>query len=152
MTARSPLRSEAAASAMPTARCAASVQSYRALMPAHLSTHLLSACLTADRPSGAGPGHPPRHPSPPQPSPRHATGLRAREPGRDEAVPPGQVLVVARVPPAPFLGEDPVDGRALRRAMLHRNQPAGPQQPPRGVLDDPDGGQPVLAAPERTGG
>src|SRR5438132_1273523 len=33
----------------------------------------------------------------------------------------------------------------------HRHQPAGPEQPPCGLLDDPDGVQPVLAAPERAG-
>src|SRR6185437_10473482 len=126
ITARSPLRSEAVASARPVTRSAASVQSYRALMPAHLST-----CC--------------------QWSPCHAVSLGTGEPGGDETVPPGQVFVVAGVPPALLLRECPVDRRALRRAVLHRHQPAGPQQPPRALLDDPDGVQPVLAAPQRAG-
>src|SRR6516225_3923046 len=138
---------------MPVARCAASVQSYRSLMPAHLSTHL-SASLAGARPHGRagigtrvlGAGTPLRplrdlrgfRPgacgriappgsmrSGPLQCRRHYVALpcRAVEPGRDETVPPGQVLVVAGIPPAPFLGEDPVDRRALRCAMLDRDQP-----------------------------
>src|SRR5262249_58774371 len=93
-------------------------------------------------------GRPPRGPRPPaRPRPYSHTVrscqpifpsfrvivLRRRvgtgEPGGDETVPPGQVLVVARVPPAPFLREDPVDRRALRLTLLHRAQAARPQQP-----------------------
>jgi len=54
--------------------------------------------------------------------------------------------MIPGVPPATFLGEDPVDGGALRRPVLDRDQPTRAQQPPRRLLDDPDRVQPVAAA------
>src|SRR6266568_2195247 len=75
--------------------------------------------------------------------------LLGQSPGRgDETVTPGQVLVVARVPPAGLLGEHPVHRRPLRCAVLDGDQTARAQQPPGRAFHGPDGVEPVRSAPQ----
>src|SRR5215469_11081201 len=77
--------------------------------------------------------------------------LPTRPAGGDEPVPAGQVFVVAGIGPAAFLGEDPVDRRALRRAVFHCDQAVRAEQPGGHLLDDPDRVQAVAAPPQRPG-
>src|SRR5215472_4703609 len=77
--------------------------------------------------------------------------LPARPARGHEAVPACQVFVVAGIGPAAFLGEDPVDRRALRRAVFHGHQAVRAEQPGGHLLDDPDRVQAVAAAPQRPG-
>src|SRR6266568_1769783 len=126
-TMSSPRCTAATASAIPAARSDASAQSYRRLMAAHPATDPGSAGI------------------------RPMTRPRSFPHRRDEPVQAGQVLVVAGLPPAPLLGEGPVDRAALLRAMLDGHQAPGTQQPARGRLDCPDRVQPVGTAPQRAG-
>src|SRR5215472_1285494 len=66
---------------------------------------------------------------------------------RDEPIAPGEVPVVAGVLPA-GVGEHPVHGGALRRAVLDTDQAARSQQPGRGLLDNADSVHSVGAAPQ----
>src|SRR5215469_16816816 len=75
------------------------------------------------------------------------TAPRSRTDRGDKPVTPGEVGMVAGALP-PRVGEHPVHLGALLRAVLHADQAAGPQQPCRGLLDDPDRVYAVGATPE----
>src|SRR5215831_13495393 len=108
-----------------------------------------SSVQTAPRPIGSLmlPRSPPGRPL----SPSARSCLLIFPLGRDEPVPAGQIAVIARSLPAVLLGEHPVDGRALRRAVLHGDQAPAAEQAAGGALDHPDRVQPVLARPQRGG-